>query len=122
MRSELLRVLLILVLVLVIRSLLRRWLAGALDVCRGQFSDLRCWGRWWCEPPKLHEDILHLFPGLSIPLPFLAYFIPIELAIRNLISRLAPDKFARPLDLLQRGEMPLEGGSHNPWIVGFEGK
>ena len=91
-------------------------------MCCVQFSDLCCWGRWRCEPPKLHENILHLFPCSGIPLHSLAYIIPVELAIRDLISRLAPDKFTRLLNLLRCGEVPLKGSSHNPWVIGFEGK
>lgn len=89
---------------------------------RVRFSGVGRWGRRRREPPKLHENILHLFPGLGVPLPFLAYVIPIELAIRNLISRLVPDKLPRLLNLLQRGKVPLKSSSHNLWIVGFEGK
>ncbi len=112
----------LLLLVLVIVSLVRRWLARSLNVSRVQFSDVCRWGRRRREPPKLHENILHLFPGLGIPYYFLVYIIPIELAIRNLISCLTPDKLPRLLNLLQRGKVPLKSGSHNLWVVGFEGK
>lgn len=104
MRSGLLGVLLIPV--VVIMSLLRRWLARAFDTCRvlfGEVFDLCCWRRWWREPPKLHEDILHLFPILCVPHPPLASLTPIKPAIGNFISRLAPDKIPCLLNLLQRG-------------------
>ena len=112
----------LLILILVIVPLFRRWLAWSRNMCRVWFSDVCRWGRRRREPPKLHENILHLCPGLGVPLLSLAYIIPKELSIRNLISRFAPDKLPRLLNLLQSGKVPLESSSHDLWVVGFEGK